>query len=320
MSEIEPFLSSAGFVNIDFVSKIRDRLGTSWMFRAPRSDHETYLQLLYDESFDQAGKFLVCELVARDRRGFHHTRLKNELRVPLRLATVVDLTEDKPDESGQIGDTHMEDDDENKGEEVTEATKRPAVAGVGTTVRPEAPKSASLGGKTKAATPKPASVSSGSVKKRTISKAVVKPLVKSRRSKAASSSNVKQLSKVDMRECKKAGLDEHPILVGKRKPKDTWTCKFCLMQFHASHGKLTLAQLTLPAGIQTKGKNVEPSANTWSRFQLPIRILCFKEIGCARFVTWPFLIYLRRLKTRRSSCIRVLTTHDGRLWLAGSLH
>ena len=133
MSEIDPFLSSAGFVNIDFVSKIRDRLGTSWMFRAQRSDQETYLQLLYDgESFDQAGKFLVCELVARDRRGFQHTRLKNELRVPLRPATVVDLTEDKPDESEQIGDTHMEDDDENKGERGTEATKRPAVAGVGT--------------------------------------------------------------------------------------------------------------------------------------------------------------------------------------------
>lgn len=131
MSEIEPFLSSAGFVNIDFVSKIRDRLGTSWMFRAQRSDHETYVQLLYDESFDQAGKFLVCELVARDRRGFHHTRLKNELRVPLRLATVVDLTEDKPDESGQIGDTHMEDDDENKGEEVTEPRNGRLLRGLG---------------------------------------------------------------------------------------------------------------------------------------------------------------------------------------------
>jgi len=109
------------------------------------------------------------------------------------------------------------------------------------TVRPEAPKSASLGGKTKAATHKPVSVSSGSVK-RTISKEVVKPLVTSRRSKAASSSDVKQLSKVDLRECKKAGVDENQILVGKRKPKDTWTCKLCLMQFHAGHGKLTLAQ------------------------------------------------------------------------------
>ena len=46
MSEIEPFLSSAGFTSIAFVSKNRDRLGTSWMFRAQRTDQETYLQLL----------------------------------------------------------------------------------------------------------------------------------------------------------------------------------------------------------------------------------------------------------------------------------
>ena len=93
------------------------------------------------DDFDQSGKFLVCELVARDRnrRGFTHTRLKNELRVPLLSTNVVDLTEEKPDETeapnealDANGQVSMETGETNNGEEGdTEVGKRPASAGAG---------------------------------------------------------------------------------------------------------------------------------------------------------------------------------------------
>ena len=95
------------------------------MFKALRNDQESYLQLLYEgETLERSGKFLVCELVSRDRRGFKHTRLKNELRIPLRPATVVDLTDEIPEETEQLAATQMETDEEKDIEGYTEGTKR----------------------------------------------------------------------------------------------------------------------------------------------------------------------------------------------------
>ena len=92
--EIEPFLESSGFQTLDFLSKKRDRLGgTSWIFRGSRADAETYLQLFFEgEAGDSSGKFLVCEIVTRDRRNATNTKLQSETRVSLKPTKVFDLS------------------------------------------------------------------------------------------------------------------------------------------------------------------------------------------------------------------------------------
>lgn len=135
--EIEPFLESSGFQNLEFLSKKWDRVGTSWIFRGSRIDSETYLQLFFEGNVgDSAGKFLVCELMARDRRTARNTKLQNEFRVSLKPNKVFDLTKNEPqDTKVQEEDVvaTMLDEDASKGDddmgEPNEGEKRPAEVG-----------------------------------------------------------------------------------------------------------------------------------------------------------------------------------------------
>ena len=136
--EIEPFLESSGFQTLDFLSKKRDRLGTSWIFRGSRADAETYLQLFFEgEAGDSSGKFLVCEIVTRDRRNATNTKLQSETRVSLKPTKVFDLTKEDSDEAMEpeenVPGTQLDGEEDKKDEDMKqegEAEKRAATPGV----------------------------------------------------------------------------------------------------------------------------------------------------------------------------------------------
>ena len=90
------------------------------LFRAKRTDSETYLQLLYDGDSFESGRFLVCEHFRRSRHGLQSTKLSVDRRVPAQTPAVVDLTVNNE----EVGSTQMDLDSQN--DENGEAAKRNA--------------------------------------------------------------------------------------------------------------------------------------------------------------------------------------------------
>ena len=94
------------------------------LFRAKRTDSETYLQLLYDGDSFESGRFLVCEHFKRSRHGLQSTKLSVDRRVPAQTPAVVDLTFNNEEVGDEVQSTQMDLDSQN--DENGEAAKRNA--------------------------------------------------------------------------------------------------------------------------------------------------------------------------------------------------
>jgi len=93
------------------------------LFRAKRTDSETYLQLLYDGDSFESGRFL-CEHFKRSRNGLQSTKLSVDRRVPVQIPAVVDLTVNNEEVADEVQPTQMDLDSQD--DENGEAAKRNA--------------------------------------------------------------------------------------------------------------------------------------------------------------------------------------------------
>ena len=113
--DVVRFLQAAQFTAVELNVKKREQFGTTWGFKAFSGSSQSYLQLLYEGSSFDEGRFVVVERYRNPRLQSNVTKLKGEFRVDLRqeppspddfppLATTLVETkgpEEKPDSKSQ---------------------------------------------------------------------------------------------------------------------------------------------------------------------------------------------------------------------------
>ena len=138
--DLVQFLEGADFKDMVFYAKKRERFGTCWQSRGSHKVPQTYMQLLYEGSDFETGKFLVVEKTQRNGLSQGSTRLQGERRISLgpgnpKKAEVTQveeqLGETQLDPSQEEGNSQPNQEDLDQQEDASMSTVNKRAAGFG---------------------------------------------------------------------------------------------------------------------------------------------------------------------------------------------